>query len=211
MNAGDVAEGIGDVNAVVSYNVGVVRDRWGWTQDQLLGRLARLTEAELSQTAVSAVAAAFDPGPRRFDAHELYLLSVVFEVPITYFFVPPPREDGPTTLADTGRPIVDLYGALLGRPHQVQVLDERLARVDVVEPDGTGAMLGALFGITGGATTWPEHYRVWREDRLRQLSRDYGRPLRDVSWFLGQLARELSDAGLEAALAGVEADADRAE
>lgn len=28
--------------------------------------------------------------PRRFDAHDLYLLSIGFDVPIAYFFVPPP-------------------------------------------------------------------------------------------------------------------------
>ena len=49
MSAGDVGEGVGDGNAVVAYNEGVVRDRWGWTQDQLLGRLARLTERELAE------------------------------------------------------------------------------------------------------------------------------------------------------------------
>ncbi|MEZ5218548.1 MAG: hypothetical protein R2715_18640 [Ilumatobacteraceae bacterium] len=37
---------------------------------------------------------------RRFDAHELYLLSVVFDVPIAYFFVPPPGT-GMNVLADT--------------------------------------------------------------------------------------------------------------
>ena len=66
-------------------------------------------------------------------------------------------------------------------------------------------MLGALFGITGGARTWPEDYRLWREDRLRQLSCDYARPLRELSAFLTGLARELADVGVEASLAQAEA------
>lgn len=150
--------------------------------------MAHLSERELSPAARAAIAAAFAPAGRAFDAHELYLLSVVFEVPIAYFFVPPPHRTGPTRLADTGRSVAELCGAVLGRPHQVLVLDERLAQVDIVATEHTATVLGALFGITGGANTWPEHYRVWREDRLRQLSRDYPQPLRELSGFLGLLA-----------------------
>lgn len=56
-------------------------------------------------------------------------------MPIAYFFVPPPQSTGPTRLADTGRSILKLYGAVLVRPGQVEMLDERLADVDVVPPE----------------------------------------------------------------------------
>jgi transcriptional regulator with XRE-family HTH domain len=75
-----------DVNAVVSYNVKAIRERRGMTQQQVADRLAVLTGHQLPQASISAMERGFDgERRRRFDAHELYLLSVVFDVPVTYF------------------------------------------------------------------------------------------------------------------------------
>ena len=72
-----------DVNAVVSYNVKAIRERRGWTQQSVAERLGRVTGHQLPQASISAMERAFDGARRRcFDAHELYLLSVVFDVPI---------------------------------------------------------------------------------------------------------------------------------
>lgn len=56
-------EGI-DVNAVVSYNVRVIRERRGWTQ-QVAERLAVLTKHLLPQASISAMERAFDGERRR--------------------------------------------------------------------------------------------------------------------------------------------------
>jgi transcriptional regulator with XRE-family HTH domain len=118
-----------DVNAVVSYNLRVIRERRGMTQQGVADRLAQLTGHRLPQASISAMERGFDgERRRRFDAHELYLLSVVFGVPVIYFFLPPPGEA--RHLADTGRPIHDLYAAVFGREHQVIDLDDRLAGLD---------------------------------------------------------------------------------
>src|SRR6266852_2046705 len=80
-----------DVNAVVSYNVKAIRERRGMTQQAVAEKLAMLTGHQLPQASISAMERGFDgERRRRFDAHELYLLSVVFNVPIAYFFIPPP-------------------------------------------------------------------------------------------------------------------------
>ncbi len=72
-----------DVNAVVSYNVKAIRERRGLTQQAVADRLAELTGHQLPQASISAMERGFDgERRRRFDAHELYLLSVVFDVPI---------------------------------------------------------------------------------------------------------------------------------
>ena len=79
-----------DVNAVVSYNVKAIRERRGMTQQAVADRLAELTGHQLPQASISAMERGFDgERRRRFDAHELYLLSQVFDVPIAYFFIPP--------------------------------------------------------------------------------------------------------------------------
>src|SRR5207248_8690639 len=102
-----------DVNAVVSYNVKVVRERRGMTQEDVADGLARLTGHRLPQASISAMERGFDGvRRRRFDAHELYLLAMVFNVPIVYFFIPPP-DTKMRELADTNRPISELYVSVL--------------------------------------------------------------------------------------------------
>ena len=67
----------------------------GWTQQQVADRLGPLTGHILPQASISAMERGFDgERRRRFDAHELYLLSVLFDVPIAYFFLPPPGASG---------------------------------------------------------------------------------------------------------------------
>ena len=126
-----------DVNAVVSYNLRAIRERRGMTQQQVADRLAQLTGHLLPQASISAMERGFDgERRRRFDAHELYLLSVVFEVPIAYFFIPPP-DTGVGELADTRRPIAELWRSLLGTDDQLDPLDDRLAEINITNPDTT--------------------------------------------------------------------------
>src|SRR5438067_13372439 len=116
-----------DVNAVVSYNVKVVRERRGMTQEDVADGLARLTGHRLPQASISAMERGFDgERRRRFDAHELYLLATVFDVPIVYFFIPPPSEGLPE-LAATRRHLSELYAAVPGRDEQLIEKDEPLA------------------------------------------------------------------------------------
>src|SRR6516165_9240537 len=115
-----------DVNAVVSDNLG------------------RLTGHTLPQASISAMERGFDgERRRRFDAHELYLLAVLFDVPIAYFFVPPPGSER-THLADTGDLLPSLYAAVLGREHQLGPLDERLAEIGLQNPDEADQALVAV-------------------------------------------------------------------
>lgn len=80
-----------DVNAVVAYNLRAIRKLRGLTQEQVAERLAAFTGHRLPQASISAMERSFDTERRRlFDAHTLYLLSKVFDVPIVYFFLPPP-------------------------------------------------------------------------------------------------------------------------
>ena len=120
------ASGRLDVNAIVSYNIKAIRERHGWTQQSVAERLGRLTGHELPQASISAMERGFDGDrKRRFDAHELYLLSMVFDVPIAYFFIPPPGT-GFGLLADTGRPVTELYANLLGQEHQLATVRRAL-------------------------------------------------------------------------------------
>jgi transcriptional regulator with XRE-family HTH domain len=193
-----------DVNAVVSYNLKLIREREGWTQQGVAQRLAQLTGHELPQASISAMERGFDGDRRRrFDAHEIYLLSVVFDVPIAYFFLPPPAGDrGQQLLADSRQPISELYVSLLGRENQLDALDERLADIGLDNPDQADQALAAVFGADWAANNWHLHFRTWRKRRLLALERTYGDQLDEVAEFLATFAAELKAVGPKAYLQG---------
>jgi transcriptional regulator with XRE-family HTH domain len=182
-----------DVNAVVSYNLKVIRERRGMTQDDVARALARLTGHLLPQASISAMERGFDgERRRRFDAHELYLLATVFNVPIVYFFIPPPHEGLPE-LADTRRPLSELYAAVLGRDDQLVDVDERLADLHLTNPAEVDDLAAALFGgKDNAARNWHDHYRTWRKKRLAEIARTYGDQLDDVASFLATFANEVT-------------------
>jgi transcriptional regulator with XRE-family HTH domain len=185
-----------DVNAVVSYNVKAIRERRGWTQEDVAAGLARLTGHRLPQASISAMERGYDGDRRRrFDAHELYLLSMVFNVPIVYFFIPPPVE-GYRELADTHRPLSELYVSVLGREYQLADLDERLADLNITNPDEVDAIAAAIFGSKeDAAQNWHDHYRTWRKRRLAEMARTYGDQLDQVAEFLGKFANQITQLG----------------
>jgi transcriptional regulator with XRE-family HTH domain len=188
--------GIGlDVNAVVSYNVKAIRERRGWTQQSVAERLGQVTGHQLPQASISAMERGFDgERRRRFDAHELYLFSVVFDVPIAYFFVPPPGT-GFELLADTGRPVSELYASLLGQESQLAPLDDRLAEIQIGNPEESDATLAAIFGAEGASRNWHESFRTWRKNRLAEIERGYGDRLDEVALFLKEFATKIEALG----------------
>jgi transcriptional regulator with XRE-family HTH domain len=184
-----------DVNAVVSYNLKAIREREGWTQQQVADRLGALTGHVLPQASISAMERGFDgERRRRFDAHELYLLSVLFDVPIAYFFLPPPGSER-KQLTDTDHPATDLYAALLGRDWQLGPVDERLAEIGLQNPQEADQALAAVFGPQTATGAWHEHFRTWRKKRLRQIERQYGDQLDEVADFLADFANQIKAVG----------------
>lgn len=195
-----------DVNAVVSFNVKAIREKRGMTQQAVADRLAQFTGHQLPQASISAMERGFDgERRRRFDAHELYLLSQVFDVPIAYFFIPPPDTAG-VELADTRRPVAELYRSLLGTVSQLEVVDERLASIKIANPDGADQVLAALFGAEHATGNWHEHFRTWRAERLREVEKEYGTKLDDVADFLATFAAKVKAAGPSGYLQAMSAD-----
>jgi transcriptional regulator with XRE-family HTH domain len=184
-----------DVNAVVSYNLKAIRERRGMTQQQVADRLAQLTGHLLPQASISAMERGFDgERRRRFDAHELYLLAVVFDVPIAYFFTPPP-DTGAGELADTRRPIAELWRSLLGTDDQLGPLDDRLAEINITNPDAADEVLAAIFGPEGATRNWHPHFRTWRKRRLREIELEYGDQLDEIADVLADFAAKIKALG----------------
>jgi len=85
-------------NQIVAFNVAKARLRLGWTQQEAAQALAPYLGTRLSVASFSALErSATNPSRVKvFSADELLALSRAFDVPIGYFFTPPP----PST--DTG-------------------------------------------------------------------------------------------------------------
>jgi transcriptional regulator with XRE-family HTH domain len=192
---GAAPDGRVDVNAVVSYNVKAIRERRGWTQQYVAEQLARLTGHLLPQASISAMERGVDGDRRRrFDAHELYLLATVFDVPIVYFFLPPP-DPGLSQLADTHRPVAELYAALLGHDRQLEPVDDRLGDINIHNPDDSDKVLAAIFGKEQAAGNWHESFRTWRKKRINEVAREYGDRLDEVALFLAEFAERITTLG----------------
>lgn len=188
-----------DANAVVSYNLRTIRNRRGWTQLEVAERLGRLTGHQLPQTSISFMEGSFDGDRhRRFDAHELYLVAEVFDVPIAYFFLPPPASVSCNRfLADTGRPLWDLYGAILGRDDQLAVLEERLAQLDAGDQEVTLAIPAIMLEASTEALGWADHYRQWRIRRIHQLTDQWADRVLEAASVLRAFVLEHQARGLD--------------
>ena len=109
-------------NQIVAYNVAKARLLRGWTQEEAATALAPYLGSRLSVASFSALErSAWNPGRVKvFSADELLALSRGFDVPIGYFFTPPPPStDAGLHAPDAGLkgldPIV-LLDAVLGTP-----------------------------------------------------------------------------------------------
>jgi transcriptional regulator with XRE-family HTH domain len=121
-------------NQVVAYNVVKARALRGWTQEEAAEHLAPYLGAKLSGPSFSALerSAVKVDRIKQFSADDLLALSRGFDLPIGYFFTPPPpAADAGLYAPDAGvkglDPIV-LLDAILGTPDNLDHwADELLA------------------------------------------------------------------------------------
>jgi len=161
-----VAPGQVDLNQVVAYNVRAARELRGWTQEEFAAHLEPYVGQRLTQASVSAIERAWDGDRRReFDAQELLYFAVVFDLPIVWFLIPPPRDQ--RLMRNTGRPVGELYAYLLGFPHQLEELYARLHEIRVDNPSTSDEVFKLLTGNPTGAHEWS--YRERRKELLLAL------------------------------------------
>lgn len=170
-----------DVNAVVAHNLRAIRKIRGLTQEQVAERLAAFTGHRLPQASISAMERTFDSGRRRlFDAHTLYLLSKVFDVPIIYFFLPPPGYLD-RTLDGTNDPVGSLLESSLGTSDDsMTIIDRRLVETASSSPDGTSSQRVDASELRG--------IERWRSDLRRMSEIDCNARLREIADLLRALA-----------------------
>ncbi len=136
-------------NQVVAFNLTQAREWKQWTQDEAAEALepylgVRWSKATFSQ-AERSVAGRFI---RNFTADEIVAFARAFELPVTWFFMPPPpwaAAGMPARLAtpdepEWGQPIAMLVDLVFGEPAQQGLLSLRLdSFLDALGRDGLTA------------------------------------------------------------------------
>jgi hypothetical protein len=152
-----------DLNQVVAYNVRAARELRGWTQDELAARLERYLGQRMTQAGVSSIERAWDGDRRReFDAHELLVFAMVFELPITWFLLPPPGDRRP--MRGTTRQLDELYMWLMGSPEMLSPVYDRLREYGIVDPEAADEAVERITGGRSPARQWS--YKERRKEML---------------------------------------------
>ena len=123
----DADQGL-NANSVVSYRIRSARERKGYTQQEFAQELGKLTGHVLPQSSIGAMERWEGDKQRMFDAHELYLLSLVLDVPIAYFFIPPPGMNT-ELMRDSRYEVNALPLRLIGTDDQVAAFDEAIGEL----------------------------------------------------------------------------------
>lgn len=155
-----------DINRVVSYNLRLAREQNDWTQEQFADRLEQVTGHRPTQASVSALERAWEGGRRReFDAQELVDFSVALNVPIVWFFLPPPGDR--RKIKNTDRRLFSLIELLVGRAEQLPRLEERLRQLGLRDNTADEEISRMLTGYPDVMT--PQAIREFRETMLAMI------------------------------------------
>lgn len=86
-------------NAVVGYNLRRIRERRGWTHEQAAERLEPYLGVRWKRSAFSLAEKTKPEGRvRQFSADEIVAMSLAFEVPLWWWFIPPVGKHGPEAI-----------------------------------------------------------------------------------------------------------------
>ena len=165
-----------DVNRVISYNLRIAREQNNWTQEQFAKRLEEVTGRRPTQASVSALERAWEGGRHReFDAQELVDFAVALNVPVVWFFLPPPGDR--REIKNTGRQLFALIDLLVGRAEHLPRIEERLREIGLRENTPEEEISRILTGQPDAMT--PQVIRELRERMLAQILHEMAEALDD--------------------------------
>jgi hypothetical protein len=187
-----------DLNQVVAYNVRAARELRGWTQEGFAAQLEPYLGQRITQAAVSSIERAWDGERRReFDAHELLVFAMVFDLPIIWFLLPPPGDR--RLMRSTTRQVNELYKWLMGSPDMLPPLYDRLREYGIIDPDAADEAAERVTGITSPARRWS--YRERRKEMLLALVDQHADSLDSAVDELGRWIDHLRQVGIRGFLA----------
>lgn len=198
-------EPVVNLNEVVSYNFRRARELRGLTQDEAADALEPFLGQRLPQTSISAIERAWGGEKRReFDAHEIFAFACAFDVPLLWFFLPPPGDT--RRLAGASDRVNELYTFTLGREDQLDDLYARFRELGIRQPDAQDEAFAAVVGAPTRATL--NDYRHRRKELLLALLDDYADKVDASADELGQFFDHLRQVGIRGLIAEQLNDAD---
>jgi hypothetical protein len=101
-------------NQVIAYNLAQARLEKRWTQEQACEALEPYLGSRWSKATYSAAERSVDGNRvRQFDANEIVAFARAFDLPVTWFFMPPPPWSAPGVPTKLRTPDADRFGAPL--------------------------------------------------------------------------------------------------
>ena len=165
-----IRPGQADLNEIVAYNFRAARELRGWTQDETARALEGLLGQRLPQASISAIERAYEGDRRReFDAHEILAFALAFDLPLIWFFLPPPHDH--RNLHHTTNIVSELYGIVFGQEQQLGPVYERLRQLGIDEPTQVDKTIENLTGKPSRARQ--TSYRQRRKEMLLALLDEY--------------------------------------
>lgn len=136
-------------NQIVAYNLAQARQWKGWTQDQAAEAIAPFVGSRWSKANFSAAERSVTGERiRNFDADEIVAFAQAFELPVTFFFMPPvPWAEGlPGRLVTPdsgplGHALAKMVDLVFGERHNIGLLSIRLE--EFLDQLGTGGLTDA--------------------------------------------------------------------
>jgi len=182
-----------DLNEIVAYNIRRARELRGWTQEEAAARLAPFLGQLLPQASISALERAYGGERRReFDAQEILAFACGFDLPLVWFFLPPPEDH--RRLKAASESVTELTTLLLGRDDQLDDLDNRFRELGVTGPTEADQVWQRVTGQRRlGAGN---DYRTWRKNLLLAMLDDGADELNKAADELGAFFDHLRQVGI---------------
>jgi transcriptional regulator with XRE-family HTH domain len=197
--------GRADLNEVVAYNFRAARELRGWTQEETAEALEPLLGQRLPQASISAIERAYEGDRRReFDAQEILAFSLAFDLPLIWFFLPPPADH--RTLHRTTNIVSELYEIVFGQERQLGPVYDRLRQLGIDEPTEAARTVEAITGNPSPARQ--ASYRERRKQMLLALLDQYGDRVDQSAEEIGAFFDHLRQVGVRGLVAEQLNDAD---
>jgi transcriptional regulator with XRE-family HTH domain len=193
-----LSPGEADLNEVVAYNFRLARELRRWTQEEAAQALEPLLGQRLPQASISAIERAYEGERRReFDAQEVLAFALAFNLPLVWFFLPPPADH--RALHRTSNIVSELYGIVFGREDQLGPVYDRLRQLGIDEPSEVDRTIENLTGAPSRArqASYQQRRKEMLLALLDQYTDDVDRAADEIGTFFDHL-RQVGVRGLVA-------------
>jgi transcriptional regulator with XRE-family HTH domain len=197
-----------NLNEVIAYNFRRARELRGLTQPEAAVVLEPFLGQVLPQASISAIERSFGGERRReFDAQELLAFACAFDLPLIWFFLPPPGNHD--RLQNTSDRVNELYTLTLGREDQLDDLYDRFRELGMTEPDTHDQQAAAVLGAPTSAAL--NDYRHRRREMLLALLAEHADGVDEAAEEIGAFFDHLRQVGIRGLLAEKADDPDLAQ